>query len=74
VPKTNLFFRKYQFYIGIDTGMKTGVGCWWKEKNEITLIGEYKIHEAMDLVRKAHRYMSAWKMQGSGPGSRACRM
>lgn len=37
-------------YIGIDTGVHTGIAVWDSERKEFVLVNTMKIHEAMSLV------------------------
>lgn len=39
-------------YIGIDTGVNTGVAVWDNRKRSFALVKTMKIHEAMELVRE----------------------
>ncbi len=41
----------YRFYIGIDTGVNTGLCIWSKPNKKIHWLDAYKIHEAMDVVK-----------------------
>lgn len=43
---------KYKYYIGIDTGVNTGVSVWDSQKKEFLLIETVKIHLAMDWVKQ----------------------
>lgn len=38
-------------YIGIDTGVNTGVAVWDNRRRSFTMIKTMKIHEAMEMVR-----------------------
>lgn len=46
--------RNYQFYIGIDCGVQTGLACWWKAEKTFSCITTIKIHQAMNLIRQWH--------------------
>ena len=37
-------------YIGIDTGVHTGIAVWNSERKEFVMVDTMKIHEAMNLV------------------------
>lgn len=37
-------------YIGIDTGVHTGIAVWDSERKEFVMVDTMKIHEAMNLV------------------------
>ena len=37
-------------YIGIDTGVHTGIAVWDSERKEFVMVETMKIHEAMNLV------------------------
>ena len=37
-------------YIGIDTGVHTGIAVWDSEQKEFVMVDTMKIHEAMNLV------------------------
>lgn len=37
-------------YIGIDTGVHTGIAVWYSERHEFVFVDKMKIHEAMNFV------------------------
>ena len=37
-------------YIGIDTGVHTGIAVWNSERKELAVVATMKIHEAMNIV------------------------
>lgn len=41
-------------YIGIDTGVHTGVAVWDSRKRSFLLVKAMKIHEAMELVKETY--------------------
>lgn len=41
---------KYRYYIGIDTGVNTGVAIWDAFKKEFTAVGSMAIHKALNVV------------------------
>lgn len=43
-----------EFAIGIDIGVKTGIGTWDRKKKKIIEIKTLMIHRAMDYVKKMH--------------------
>lgn len=43
--------RNYKFYIGIDTGVNTGIAVWSKEDKKVLSIDTVAIHRAMEVVR-----------------------
>ena len=47
--------QNYRFYIGIDTGVNTGVACWWKEKRQLSSVQCMQIHRAMEYVKEAEK-------------------
>lgn len=55
MPKIEGISRNYQFYIGIDCGVNTGLACWWKKEKQLSCVTTVKIHVAMDLIRQWHR-------------------
>lgn len=46
--------EKYQVYIGIDCGVKTGIACWFSRDKKFYAIETLMIHQAMDKVRNWH--------------------
>lgn len=46
-------------YIGIDTGVNTGVAVWDNRKRSFALVKTMKIHEAMELVRETSERSNA---------------
>jgi hypothetical protein len=46
----------YRFYIGIDTGVTTGLSCWDKQMKRFSTITSMTILEAIDYVRKTNQY------------------
>lgn len=46
---------KYRYYIGIDTGVNTGVAIWDSFKKEFTAVGSMTIHRAFDIVKQCER-------------------
>ena len=42
----------YKYYIGIDTGVSTGIAVWDAENKDFLLIETTMIHRAMDLVKQ----------------------
>lgn len=40
------------YYIGIDTGVNTGIAIWDNRKRSLLQVETMKIHQAMELVRK----------------------
>lgn len=44
-------YMKYKFYIGIDTGTKTGFALWDAEHKNFSCIETKKIHETMEFIR-----------------------
>jgi hypothetical protein len=49
--------KKYNYYIGIDPGVETGITLYSSAGKKIEFIGTKKIHEAMALVKQ-------WSSQG----------
>ncbi|WP_430900521.1 MULTISPECIES: hypothetical protein [unclassified Paraflavitalea] len=45
---------KYKYYIGIDTGVNTGVALWDAVKKQFTYIKSMKIHQALEYVQDLH--------------------
>lgn len=45
--------KKYDLYIGIDTGIATGFATWDRPGRRLTFVGAVKIHVAMDFIREA---------------------
>lgn len=45
-PKIN-----YEYYIGIDCGVETGIACWWKPKKELTSVTSCSILKAINSVK-----------------------
>jgi hypothetical protein len=42
------------FWIGIDTGVKTGIAVWSVQEKKFTIVETTKIHKAMDRVKFFH--------------------
>ncbi|MEJ7610652.1 MAG: hypothetical protein WKF88_05670 [Ferruginibacter sp.] len=42
--------KKYDFYIGIDTGVNTGFAVWNKEYKRLLICDSMKIHQAMQWI------------------------
>lgn len=44
--------RKYTIYIGIDTGVKTGIAIWDAKLKRFLTVETLKIHQAMNFIRE----------------------
>jgi len=51
---TDLIMRSFEFYIGIDPGVLTGVCIWNHPHQTIERLQSMKIHEAFELIRAMH--------------------
>lgn len=47
--------KKHKYYIGVDTGVKTGFAVWDKERKIFAEISTLMIHRAMDKILEYHR-------------------
>lgn len=52
--------KLYKYYIGIDTGVQTGMCIWDREEKEITIISTVKIHHA---IKDVENWVRAWPGQ-----------
>lgn len=46
--------QKYDIYIGIDTGVNTGIAVWSATEKKLLRVETIKIHKAMAIVRHYH--------------------
>lgn len=46
--------EKFDIYIGIDTGVSTGIAVWDAESKKFIHLETVKIHRAMEIVRHYH--------------------
>lgn len=47
--------KKYRYYIGIDSGTKTGYALWDSKEKRFLMIESMKIHVAMENIRMLER-------------------
>lgn len=47
--------KQYRYYIGIDTGVNTGLGAWNKTERRLERVEDIPIHKAMEIVKTWHR-------------------
>lgn len=43
--------KKYDTYIGVDPGVKTGIALWNRKERKLLGVSSVKIHEAMEMVK-----------------------
>jgi len=80
---------KYDYIIGIDPGVNTGIAVWDVVNKKITAVGSMKIHEALEIAsiykgcyfrvedarkRKWYGNDSVAKKQGAGSIKRDCKI
>lgn len=57
IVRTPIDYKKYEYVIGVDTGVNTGFAVWSIDEKKLIDVKTYKIHEALHRLRLA-RYDS----------------
>ncbi|HEY4150565.1 MAG TPA: hypothetical protein VGM41_16610 [Chitinophagaceae bacterium] len=52
MPKIDFIQKRYTWYVGIDTGVNTGLAVWCGESKRLSSVKTVKIHNALDAVRR----------------------
>ena len=49
----------YDYIVGIDPGVNTGLAGWHKRKKKLTAVGTFPIHKAMETIQLLHKEVKA---------------
>ena len=56
--------KKYDYIIGIDPGVNTGIAVWDVEKKALTAVGSFKIHEVLELAKSFYNGVNCfWRVE-----------